>query len=612
MTREEKEAELVRLEKENELAELEHENARLESVHDEDIGPLQYAARSAKGIPQIVSDYVPFVEPIRKAGYATQAAVRSGFDSEEYDRLFREIAAKDQAEMERTRQETPAIPKALAHGLGFTATLGMGGPSGPAGRGALAVGQRILGASALGGAEAALSNPNPDKLIDLERGGEGALFSGVAQLGGESLLKALSPENRRRIYEMARERGVKAITGQNLAWWRKMSGTGAATEDMSALEKAGDFLLTKDASGKIPLDRRGRPETMLPKLETYSSEESRPALRQVAELIDAQYPQGIVSGKVIAKDIRDYARKLPETGNTENVISNLEREARRYDPGAPDVPMPTVKTGSQQYPLETALTGAKQLHPKDVDLLVGQPGRSRDLPLSKYLEPPPNSMRGSNIDALMAGRDPYERRLTFGQLRHQKQGYPFKWKDPNTHSFGQEGSNELNSIMRRQENAAAQRVADDINAPQEVRDAASNFQKLKSEEQSARALIEAAEKRTNANSSNRYYSPSDQYWASEALRAMGYGTAAGVGSYIAGDSPLAAGAAALGVMGLHKYGRTRGAAFTARALNDLSKMRQPDVFLGARSGMGAYKAFQDRTDDREADWYRRQIQTNQP
>jgi hypothetical protein len=734
-TQEEKEAELARLEKENELAELDAENHQLSGANG-DVGPLDYLERSAKGIPQIMQDQFPLANTIRKAGYATAAGLKSGFDEDEYNKNFTEMADRDNAEMEKTRRETPEPARWLAQNLGMMATLGLGGaPAATAAApGMLAKVGRVGGMAALGTAERGLSNPNPNQFWDSEEATQGGLISGGLQAGVEAFAPALSKGlDKEWLLENARERAVKAGWGQNKAAQVKAMNTGSATGNMTAHAYAGDYLLGRHKPGAEPiLGWKDRSESLLPKLER-AAEEQAPRLGQLTEDIDQAYPQGLVDPRNISGKMRGYADSLPHTQQTAPVIGKVQREAQIYDEasklgriprpgeitsrapqnlsvneGGPRLTDPDLFLGQSPHDLgqsrfieppatagvdiDSRMTGNAGVAPvepigntaagpvqtggprmNDEDLWLGRQPREDpaglmnqagdDLGRAQYLQPPtgapgdidsriagnagmapvPPSQGGSpsvrtggprlseeqlwggqsptdlgnaryltpprgpsaNIDVLLGAESP-RKNISFGDVRHQKQGYPFDGRDPSKQTFGQEGSNELYRIVMREENDAAARAASDPNLSQELRDRAAQFRQMKAEEQANIILQQGTRDRVAANKANRAQSLTD-YMSS------------GVGGMLAGAPGLALGL-------VNRAARTRGSAFAARGLNATlnvaNKVPQSltqygkavggglnagntalglsrlDVFKG--SGSSSY-------DDAETDYYRRQI-----
>ncbi len=577
-TRSEQELELARLEQENELATLEAENSQLEGkapqeegIHELGGDTLGLISRSAKGLAQRVEDVgTPFVEPIRKAGYAAHAAIGAS-DTEDYNRRFRQFSAEDQAAMAKTRHETPEPVKDFGTTMGLMSTMGLGGATGESAAGFLPAAKRVLGMGALGAAERGTSNPNPNQFWDSEEGAKGAGIAGALQTGIEIASPLLSKGiNKDWLLENARERANKAATGQNKAFQKKATNVGAATGDMDAFDYAGDYLLGRHKEGAKPIvGFFDRPESILPKLES-AAEEQAPRLGDLTKQIDEAYPKGLVDPRNIERNIGNYAEEMPHTGQTAPVINRLNNEKQLYGDASRlgRIPRPGEGGGS----------------PNIDELLTGQTG-------------------GKNI--------------SFGDLRSQKQGYKFDPGDPTKQSFGKEGSNELYRVLMREENDAAARAALDPNLSPELRANASNFRQMKAEEQANMLLQQATSDRVNANKANRLVAPSE------------YGSA-GIGAMVAGwkGIPAALAHRVVRTRGSAFAARTLNAAHNlvekapdslgrySNILNDA--MRRGNTAFTATHGMlmendSEYqRLIGDRYDRAQLDWQKRQIDSFGP
>jgi hypothetical protein len=387
--------------------------------------------------------------------------------------------------------------------------------------------------AALGGAATGAGMSNDDAgsegfYTDMIGGGilAGGLGAGAQKLG--NMATALKPTELRKT---AQDRAVKAITGNKLKAIRDMRNTGAASGTSDALESAGKQLLAmKDAAGKKVMGWFSNVDEMVPKLAEKQKVVGQ-KLGELADDIDNAAP-GVIKGEDIAKKIRGYAKSLPETGQTEGVIRRLEKEARRYDPkpGRPGIPAGKAPKAS----VDDLLTGAKP---------VGTPA--------------------------IPGTPPTPRRIGFNEANDLKnRGYKFKPMDSSTHNLGQEGSNELNSIVRTAQNDAAERIANDPKMAQGLREQAGRYRAMKDEYQATKNLTKYGQDQIDRNLSNRAVSPSDH--AAAATTAL----AGAVKGASAGQMGLTAAAAAM----LNNQIRQRGNAFAARGASALADIleKSPD------------------------------------
>jgi hypothetical protein len=366
-----------------------------------------------------------------------------------------------------------------------------------------------------GGAELAgmIATPSPVKGSGLGKAiGQGALMGGVAGAGyseGETLgdvaldaslsaamggaaggviggagkaLGALKPSN---LKQVAGERAVKSVTGQNLKAIRNLRNTGAADASGDALEQAGRHLLSVDEAGAPVVKAFRKSEDLLEPLKVKKADFGK-KIGDVASEIDKEMPNA-VSGNRIAQKIREYAGNMAETESTKPVIKRLMREADNFE------------------------------------------------------------KRGN---------------MSFAEAQKLKGSFKFKPQDSSTHTFGQDASNQLNSILRREMNDTAKLISDIAPDGSKLKDLTSNYVGYKGKYQTYKTLEEAAQKRADANLSNRFGSPTD-------YGAGGLGVLATIGS---GGTALPAVLYGLAAGMANKLARERGSSTAAAGLNSLAKV----------------------------------------
>lgn len=204
---------------------------------------------------------------------------------------------------------------------------------------ALAGGKTIGGVMLRGAAGGALSGAgestantfeSPEELEHLAEdtlkgAGLGASMAGATTVAGKVLSK-LAPEE---LKKFARERIVKAATGQNLRAIKQMQKTGAADASGSALDAAGRILAEADEAGAPAVGWFSKAEEILPRAKE-KQEFFGKRIGDVASAIDEAMP-GAVDAKKISGKILDYAASIPETEQTKPIIERLLREANRLE-----------------------------------------------------------------------------------------------------------------------------------------------------------------------------------------------------------------------------------------------------------------------------------------
>ncbi len=365
---------------------------------------------------------------------------------------------------------------------------------------------RGAAAGALTGAGESTAKPfqSPDEAEkfagDVGIGGAlGGALSGATKLAGSAWDK-FAPDS---LKQFARERLVKAATGQNQKAIRNMAATGAADESGSALDAAGRIIGQADEAGPPIVGWLSKAEEILPRAQEKRDFFGK-KIGDVATGIDEAMPNAVDS-KRISQRVLDYASSIPETEQTKPVIDKLLREAQRLEG------------------------------------------------------------RGS---------------MSFADAQDLKGTFKFKPMDSSTHTYGQEGSNELNSIFRTEMDNTANHISQVAPDDSELKALAAQYRDLKAKYQAYRNISEAGEKRAAANVSNRMVSPSD--YGSMGLAVMG-SLAHGAGA--AQTALLAAGAGAA-----NKFARQRGSAFAGTAANRLAGAMEaaPESVGTAAGAVGQY------------------------
>lgn len=181
------------------------------------------------------------------------------------------------------------------------------------------------------------------------------------------------------------------------------------------------------------------------------------------------------------------------------------------------------------------------------------------------------------INRLMNEAQNFENRgqMSFADAQALKESFKFKPMDSSTHTFGQEASNKLNSIMRKEMNDTASQVAQVAPESSDLRNLAGNYLENKGKYQVYKQIGDAAQKRVDANLSNRSVAPSDYAAGATGLLAS---AAHGAGAI---KSAVIAGAASLA----NRTARQYGSALMGRSMQGLADIldKSPEV-LGKFTG----------------------------
>lgn len=191
---------------------------------------------------------------------------------------------------------------------------------------------RQIGLGGVTGAGDSTAHPfqSPDELARFGMDVGGGMATGGILAGGSKLLGSvlgkLAPEE---LKKFARERLVKAATGQNQRAIRKMGATGAADASGNALDAAGRIIGETDEAGAPIVGWFSNAEDILPKArakQAYYGKE----VGNVAGAIDEAIPNS-VDAKKISQQMLDYAASLPENENTKPVIERILKDAERME-----------------------------------------------------------------------------------------------------------------------------------------------------------------------------------------------------------------------------------------------------------------------------------------
>lgn len=175
------------------------------------------------------------------------------------------------------------------------------------------------------------------------------------------------------------------------------------------------------------------------------------------------------------------------------------------------------------------------------------------------------------INRLMNEAQNFEKRgqMTFADAQKLKESFKFKPMDSSTHTFGQEASNKLNGIMRREMNDTASQMSQVAPEGSDLKNLAGNYLENKGKYQVYKQVGEAGQKRVDANLSNRSMSPSDYAaGATGMLAAAAHGGGAVKSAIIATAASLA-----------NKTARQYGSAFMGRSMQGLADVldKSPEV-----------------------------------
>jgi hypothetical protein len=184
----------------------------------------------------------------------------------------------------------------------------------------------------------------------------------VVKQGAKSTItgaKAMAPEVRKYLQNIARERAVKAATGENRAAIKKlakMSGKGAGDIDKAVenLRRSGEILL----EGPDPTVRAFSTSEGIGERAAAKRRESGKRIGKIGETVEELTPNAI-TGEMIGMDLLEYADTIPSVGKGAKLKDRVIEEAERFGSLSPQT-FKEVQDLKGQFPYE----------PQSPDLLI--------------------------------------------------------------------------------------------------------------------------------------------------------------------------------------------------------------------------------------------------
>lgn len=309
-----------------------------------DAKPSGSFASAAGGLAQYAEDQVPFIEPLRKVGYANVALQDKLFadDDQTFEQYYERERKRAEADRQRIRDQAPEWTKPVGSIAGATTNFAVGMPQ-VAGAGLVGGLSRIAGTAGMAGLERGLSNPN--RLFDSEEAQQGAGIAGGIQAGVETALPVIGkvasiPFVQRNIDRFATgmksaedwlrnqagQRAVKAGFGQNVKAFREYAENGG----IDRIAEKGNQLLQDDWYGpKVVAFGRNVEET------GNRARAKQAVLRNEFERLGAQIDEvapNSVSGKDVAQHIRNWGNEnLTRLSHDQAKMQRLEELAAEYE-----------------------------------------------------------------------------------------------------------------------------------------------------------------------------------------------------------------------------------------------------------------------------------------
>ncbi len=210
----------------------------------------------------------------------------------------------------------------VAGGFASQAVPGLGIAKGT---GALMSAGKAATQGALMGAGESLENPvsDPDQFeSDIAKG---AAFGGAAQLGLGAVGKAASALTPTSLRNLAEQRAVKAVTGQNVGALRKAAKT--TLQDAGSLDRAESNIqrMGRDILDEGALSTFDKVSDVAPKLSSAKNKYGS-QIGEIGSTIDRVAPNSIDTQK-ISKDLLEYADTIPGTEVGKKLQNRIKAEA---------------------------------------------------------------------------------------------------------------------------------------------------------------------------------------------------------------------------------------------------------------------------------------------
>lgn len=543
-------------------------------VLDEE-SPWDYAKRSVGGLAVAAQDMVPFIEPLRKLGYAREGI----FGDKPFDEGYAEEQAFQEGERARMRKNAPEWAKGVGTAAGVVPNLAVGIPSktiqvadkasklvkAAAGVGNAAI--RTGSAAGMSGLEQGLSNPY--QLFDSEEAQAGAGTAGLFQGGVELVAPGAGKAGKKfldYVDDSAASRALKAGTGWTERFMKRYS--------RDQRRQMGKELLSTDEAGKPVVGWFSNvgdiAERVKPKRDHFGR-----VIGETGRIIDEAQPGTAIQGPTIAAELKDWIKR--------NVGPAFKVEVQKE--------VPTGILDEAGNPITKTVTkNVKKYNPDDKHRLSSMKKQV------KYFEDI-GDVPFADIQKLKS--------KTFKHTSPVDPSSPFM--------SPADFRNAVRGSIGSEQERAAQRVSEEF---PELSDTAKDYIRAKRKYQAYEPVLDAAEERRARDEGIRWLSPSD----------MAVGGLSGVsGALIGGLSSEGDPSATLSGLGTglslalaHRQVRTRGAAFGARSLDALSEAaRGPNaksIRNALRNGTGAFTAsqVQERLSEAERDWMARQLEPTRP